>query len=260
MLKNLNQSSTLLIAVLTLILTLTFTAGLEATSLEEIKEEGEISFAMTGEYPPFNFVDGDGVDGFDVDVAREIADRLGVEPVFETTAWDGIIAGLRAEHYDTILGSMAITPGRRDTVNFTIPYYFSGAQLVTREDSDINQVEDIAGHTVGVVTGTTFEEDARELDADLNLYEGDNETIMELTNGRVEGVITDRVVAIEFMNEGFDIELTGDLLRQETMAVAVNEDADDLLVELNLILFEMHQDGTLQEISEEWFNEDITQM
>lgn len=239
-------------------LLLTFNLTAMGSTLEEIYETNEISFAMTGQYPPFNYMERDQVVGFDVDVAREIAERMNVEPEFVTTAWDGIIPGLRAEHYDTVLGSMAITPERRENVNFSIPYYYSGAQLVVREDSDIDSVEDIAGHTVGVVLGTTFEEDARELDAELNLYEGDNETMMELDSGRVDGVITDRVVAIEFINEGFDVKMVGDLLRRETMAVAVREKANDLLVELNLILFDMHQDGTLSQISEKWFDTDIT--
>ena len=253
------KNKSLVIILLISLLVLTSTTLTNASALETIRAEEEISFAMSGEYPPFNYYELNELAGFDVDVAKEIASRMDAEAEFVTTAWDGIIPGLTSGHYDTILGSMAITDQRLEAVNFTIPYYYSGAQIVVTEDSDIDGPTDIEGKTVGVVTGTTFEEDAQELGAEINSYEGDNETMMELRNGRVDAVITDRVVGLEFLNEGFDIEFAGELLRQETMAIALRKESDRLLVELNQILFEMHQDGTLTEISEEWFDADITQ-
>src|SRR5690554_5214571 len=91
-------------------------------------DDNTISFAGSGGYPPFNYMNDKGeVEGFDVDVAQEIADRLGMEMEYVTTAWDGIIEGLRARRYDGILGSMAITDEREERVDFSIPYYYSGA-------------------------------------------------------------------------------------------------------------------------------------
>lgn len=113
-------------------------------SLERVKKAGKISFAMSGGYRPFNyFTDEDILTGFDVDIGKEVAKRLGVsyEPV--TTDWSGIVEGLRSARYDGIFGSMAITEERSEVVDFTDPYYYSGAQLIVRSDSKINSPEDL---------------------------------------------------------------------------------------------------------------------
>lgn len=113
-------------------------------SLERVKQAGKITFAMSGGYPPFNyFNDKDELTGFDVDIGKEVAKRLGVtyEPV--TTDWNGILEGLRSGRYDGIFGSMAITEERLKAVEFTDPYYYSGAQLIVRKDSSIKGPEDL---------------------------------------------------------------------------------------------------------------------
>jgi ABC-type amino acid transport substrate-binding protein len=112
-------------------------------SFEKVKEKGEISFAMSGGYPPFNYYEGEELTGFDVEIGKEIANILGVEYKAVTTDWSGIIAGLKAERYDGIFGSMAITEERKEEVDFTDPYYYSGAQLIVTEDSEIESVKDL---------------------------------------------------------------------------------------------------------------------
>lgn len=223
-----------------------------------------ISFAGSGGYPPFNFISDDGdVIGFDVDIAAEIADRMGKELDYKTTAWDGIIEGLRAKRYDGILGSMGINPEREKIVDFSTPYYYSGPQLIVRKDSDISGPGDLDGDsTIALVTGTTFESDAQELGVQVKLYEDDNQTLLELLNGRVDGVLTDRIVglnAIAQLKQGDDLQLVGSVLRTEKMGVAFHADDDELREEVNAILADMRADGTMAEISGEWFNgEDIT--
>lgn len=227
------------------------------------KKEKTLSFAGSGGYPPFNFMnDNNEVIGFDVDVAQEIADRMGLELEYVTTAWDGIIEGLRAGRYNGILGSMAITPERQKVVDFSTPYYYSGAQLITLKSSNIKSPKDItSSHTIGLVTGTTFENDAKKLNAKIKLYEDDNQTLIELINGRVDAVITDRVVGLNAMKKikgGDKLTLAGSLLRTEDCAVVFQKD-DKLKDEVNKVLEEMRQDGTLTMISEKWFpGEDIT--
>ena len=138
--------------------------------------DGTVKFAGSGGYPPFNFMtDSNEVDGFDVDVAKEIASRLDLELEYVTTAWDGIIEGLRAGRYNGILGSMAITEERLKIVDFSDPYYYSGAQIVTSKNSNIKSISDISSDTViGVVTGTTFVDDVEGMGAQVRLYEDDN--------------------------------------------------------------------------------------
>lgn len=113
-------------------------------SLDRVKKAGKIKFAMSGGYPPFNyFNDKEELTGFDVDIGKEVAKRLGVsyEPI--TTDWSGILEGLRSKRYDGIFGSMAISKDRSEVVDFTDPYYYSGAQLIVRNDSKINSPDDL---------------------------------------------------------------------------------------------------------------------
>ncbi|MFZ7101381.1 MAG: ABC transporter substrate-binding protein [Peptococcaceae bacterium] len=230
-------------------------------SLVRVKNAGEISFAMSGGYPPFNFYnDKNELVGFDVDVSTEVAKRLGVEFKPVTTEWSGIIEGLRSGAYDGILGSMAVTEDRKKVVDFSVPYYYSGAQLVVKKGSNFSDPEDLQGKTIGVVTGTTFEKDAQELGAgEIKLYKDDNLTLMELNSGVVDAVITDRVVGVNAINaEKFDIELLGNPLRSEDIAVAIRQDDAALKEEVNQILQEMHEDGTLTDLSNKWLKADIT--
>lgn len=109
-------------------------------SLERVLEAGEIKFAMSGGYPPFNYYDQDELTGFDVEIGKAVAKNLGVRYVPVTTDWNGIVEGLRSGRYDGIFGSMAVTERRMEVIDFTNPYYYSGAQLIVREDSDIKDI------------------------------------------------------------------------------------------------------------------------
>lgn len=227
-------------------------------SLERVMKEGKLTVVGSGGYPPFNYIADDGsVIGFDVDTGKEIAERLGVELDYVTSDWDGLTEGLISGRYDGILGSMAITYDRQKVVNFTTPYYYSGAQLVVRKDSGITEPSDMDGKTIAVATGTNFVRDAEDLGAEPSLYQDDNATLMELVSGRVDGVITDRLVAINAMagiQGGDELELCGEILRLEEMAIAINKKDVTLLEKINEILEEMHEDGTMSAISEEWFD------
>lgn len=247
-----------------LIISLILLVGLSITaSADEGLPEESVSFAMSGAYPPFNYINVFGeLEGFDVDIAAEIASRLDLEPEYVTTAFDTIIGGLQAKRYDTILGSMAITPQRSEEVNFSDPYYISGAQLLVRSDSDIKDYTDLDDARIAVVVGTTFEEKARELPgvAEVVLYEGEEQTLQDLNIGRVDGVITDRLIGL-YMTEdlGFDFVLAGDLLYEEIIAVALHKDHTELLEAVNQALADMIADGTYEEISIKWFGQNILQ-
>ena len=229
-------------------------------SLERVKNAGQITLSMSGGYPPFNYYNATNqLVGFDIDVCNEVAKRLGVEFKPVPNEWSGIVEGLRAGVYDGILGSMAITEERKKVVDFSIPYYYSGAQVLVRKDSPYQSVDELQGKKIGLVTGTTFENDANNLKADIKLYKDDNQTLMELQNKNLDAVITDRVVGITAMNKSqFNVELLGKLLRSEEIAVAFRPEDDSLREEVNKILQAMHDDGTLSTLSEKWLKLDIT--
>ncbi|MCX7709486.1 MAG: transporter substrate-binding domain-containing protein [Clostridia bacterium] len=114
------------------------------SSLERVKKAGKIRFAMSGGYPPFNyFTANDALVGFDVEIGKGVAKRLGVQYEPVTTDWSGILEGLRSGRYDGIFGSMAVTTKRLEVVDFTDPYYYSGAQLIVREDSKVKSPDDL---------------------------------------------------------------------------------------------------------------------
>ncbi|MDW7657674.1 MAG: transporter substrate-binding domain-containing protein [Bacillota bacterium] len=230
--------------------------AVEVDSLQRVLDAGKLTVVGSGGYRPFNYINEDGsVVGFDVDTGEEIAKRLGVELDYVTSDWDGLTEGLRAGRYDAILGSMAITYDRLKIINFSIPYYYSGAQLIVHQDSDITDPADMEGKSIAAATGSNFVRDAEDLGAEPALYQDDNATLMELIAGRVDGVITDRLVALETMSKisgGDELMLCGDLLRLEEMGIAFNKNDVTLMERIDEILAEMHADGTMKEISEKW--------
>jgi polar amino acid transport system substrate-binding protein len=220
-------------------------------SLNRIRNAGQIRFAMEGTYPPFSFfTDKNELVGFDVDVAREVASRLGVKVKIVTTEWRSIIQGLQSGVYDGILGSMAVTEERMKYVAFSVPYYYSGAQLMVQSNALFKSPTDLKDQTIGVVGGTTYENDAKLLGTTrLRLYKDDNEAIYDLHKGALDGVITDKVVGCYFMSSGqFDIKRLGTVLRSEKVAVAFRKEDRALLKRVNEILETMHKDGTLNDL------------
>lgn len=251
---------TLLIAM-TMFLCAAMAAPVNAEGLAEIKSEGEMTFALTGQYPPFNFVDENNqVSGFDVEIGKEIAKRIGVKGIPVTTAWDGIIAGLLAKKYDLICGSMAITPQRLETIDFSDPYYRSGAQIFSHNSSKITSVKDLEGKKVGVTLGTTYEEWVRKNIAGANIrtYKGVPDMVLEAANGRISAFVTDKIVgALAIKEKGAPLKLVGDLLYEEKMGIALNHGNAQLKIAINQALNAMKADGTYHDISMKWLGIDV---
>lgn len=229
--------------------------------LTDIKKNGVIDIGIEGAYPPFNYFDGSNkLVGFDVDIANEITKRMGVKPNYVPTPWDTIIGGLITKKYDIIISSMAITEERKQKVDFTDPYYHTGAQLFVNEDnSDIKDPEkDIKGKKIGVAIGTTFEKKATELGATIVNYKSDLLTFQDLSNKRVEGVLTDKAVGSRLIKEkGYGFKAVGGMLIQDAAGITLNKHEEALKAEINKHLKKMMEDGTYEAISKKWFGEDI---
>jgi len=231
-----------------------------ADELASIKRTGEISFAMTGQYPPFNFIDeSNHLTGFDVEICRALANELGLRPTPVTTAWDGIIAGLLAGKYDLICGSMAITEKRLQAIDFTAPYYRSGAQLFVGRGAPIDSPDRLQGKTVGVTLGTTYEEWVRANlpDIEVRTYKGVPEMILEVINGRIDGFVTDRIVgAIAIDEKQAPIKAAGPLLYEERMGIALRQGNPQLKQALDAALAKLKASDTYQKISLRWLKID----
>ncbi|MBI4774271.1 MAG: transporter substrate-binding domain-containing protein [Deltaproteobacteria bacterium] len=225
--------------------------GGDPDSLERVRKAGEISFAMGAGFPPFSFYnDKNELVGFDVDVSLEVAKRLGVKLKPVTVKWSGIIDGLLAEQYDGILGSMAITEEREKLVDFSLPYYYSKSRLVVRNDASYQSLADVEGKIIGVVEGTTYVEDARTLKAgEVRLFGDEQQSLLALQVGEVDGVITDMVVAGNpRVRDLYQVRPVGPALHSEAIAVAFRKQDGSLRKKVNDILKDMMDDGALDEL------------
>ncbi len=249
------------VLALSLLTAFLFTGAAYADDLQVVKEKGKITMAMSGQYPPFNFVDDKNqLTGFDVEIGTEIAKRIAVTGVPLTTAWDGIIAGLLANKYELICGSMAITDERLKSIDFSDPYYRSGAQLFVKKDSPFRSVTDLKGKKIGVTLGTTYEQWVRDniADADIRTYKGVPDMILEVSTGRIDGFISDKIVgALAIKDKGVPISLAGDLLFEEKMGIAMRKGNLELKSAIDGALASMKEDGTYHDISMKWLGLDV---
>ncbi|MDB1087131.1 transporter substrate-binding domain-containing protein [Streptomyces sp. ACA25] len=225
-------------------------------------EDGKLTFAMSGQYRPFNYFDESGeIAGFDVDLGAEIAERLGLEPNPVTGPFNSLVAGLKSERYDLIIGSMSPTEERKKEVDFTDEYYVAGAQLFVSDDSSVTSVDELENASVGVVLGTTFEEFADEQAgiSDVTTYTSDNEALRDLANGRTDAAITTNLLGLYQIKEtGLTIKPVGEVLFPDPAAIASQQKNTALTAEVNEILAALRSDGTYTELSEKWFGVDIS--
>lgn len=215
---------------------------------------------LTGVYPPFNYIDPSGeLAGFDVEIAEALCAAIGRRCVFDVLQWDGILSALLAKRIDVVIGSMAITPEREAQVPFTIPYYESGAQLFVRPGA---VGVETPGFRIGVTLGTTYGEVARERfpAAAIRTYRGDTAALQDLQAGRLDGLITDRLVGFH-MNERYGAGLIpeGPPLYEETMAIPVHPEAEELLEALNGALAELRGSERYEAIYARYFGEGTSQ-
>ncbi|MEY8117263.1 transporter substrate-binding domain-containing protein [Falsihalocynthiibacter sp. BN13B15] len=231
-----------------------------ADELADIQERGTLKIAMSGQYPPFNFVNEQNeVVGFDPAIGTEIAKRMGLEVEIITTAWDGIIGGLLASKYDAVVGSMSITEERDKVIDFVGPYYSTKRAIFTKSGSDITSVADLDDAKVGVTLGETHEQWARDQGYNINTYKGLPELLLELDNGRVDAIVNDSIPVMLAMKAGqYDLATIDDPDAEPIGAgIAIREGNPDLAAAMQKALDEMMADGTYLAIAEEWVGGDI---
>jgi polar amino acid transport system substrate-binding protein len=234
-----------------------------ADELEKIKQAGEMKIAMSGAYPPFNFInEKNEVVGFDAAIGREIVRRLGLKPVIVTTAWDGILAGLLAEKYDTICGSMTITAKRQEVVDFVGPYYRSGRGIFIRNDDTMATLADLEGKNIGVTLGETHEKWARTQKGwKIHTYKGLPELFLELENKRIDAIVIDSIPGLLAIKKTGKPIKKMDLPQIEggdvNIGIAIRKNNPELKAAMQKALDDMMADGTYTKISNEWIGSDI---
>ncbi len=229
--------------------------GAEAGSLTI--NEGQLIMATNAYFPPYEYYDGEEIVGIDAEIAAAVAERLGLELVIEDIEFDSIIAGVQTGKYDIGLAGMTVTEDRLESVNFSTPYATGIQSIIVAEGSPITSIDDLleGDYIVGVQSGTTGDiymssspEDGGVGEDRVDRYSKGNDAVLALMQGKVDAVVIDNEPAKAFVeaNEGLVILETPYTVEDYAMAIAKDNTA--LLEQVNAILAELEEDGTLQEI------------
>ncbi|MGP5326864.1 amino acid ABC transporter substrate-binding protein [Vreelandella titanicae] len=242
-------------------LSLSVASGLFAASAQA----DTLRVGMSGGYFPFTFVEQDELKGFEVDVMNAVGEITGDDIEFVTASFSGLAGMLESGRIDTIANQITITPEREAKYAFTEPYVYDGAQVVVRAGNDtIEGVEDLSGKSVAVNLGSNYEQLLREQpnadEIDIRTYESNIEQDVAL--GRVEAFVMDRVSATQVIKEkDLPLELAGQPFSTIENALPFRDDeaGREQRDRVAAALSELRDNGELREISEKWFDTDITQ-
>lgn len=230
--------------------------------LETIKSNGKIRIGTEGTYAPFTFHDKDGkLTGFDVDIANEIAARLGVKAEFVETKWDGMFAGLDAKRFDAVINEVSIRPDREAKYDFSTPYIVSRAVLVVRNDNtDITKFEDLKGKKSAQSLTSNLADIAKKYGAQIVTSDSFNQSVDLLTSKRVDATINDSLSYLDLKKQKPDapIKTVADYNNAEQSAVLFNKGNKELVDAVNKALADMKADGTYLKISNKWFGTDVS--
>ena len=239
----------------------------EETTAEEAKttDGGTLIVGFDQDFPPMGFVGDDGeYTGFDLELAQEVAKRLGLEYKAQPIAWDSKDMELESGNIDCIWNGFTMT-GREDDYTWTEPYMANQQVFVVANDSDINSQADLAGKIVEVQADSSAEaalKEAPELTATFKelLTTADyNTAFMDLEQGAVDAIAMDVSVAgYQIQQRNADFKILDDSLSEEEYGVGFKKGNTELRDKVQSTLEEMAEDGTLQEVSEKWFSKDVT--
>ena len=235
----------------------------EETTYDKIIKDGYITFATEGTYAPYSYHDDDNnLVGFDVEIARAIADELGVEAKFVETQWDGIIAGLDAEKYDAISNQVSITDERKEKYLFSEPYtYVYGAVIVAEDNEDIKSFEDLNGKDVALTVTSNWADVARNYGGEIVSTNGFSESIQLVLQDRADATVNDNVTFLDFKANQPDAKAKIAAISDEATesAILIRKGDEKLQAAIDGALKNLKEEGKLSEISVKYFGEDITE-
>jgi L-cystine transport system substrate-binding protein len=229
--------------------------------LEKVKDDGKILIGTEGTYPPFTFHDSNGkLTGFDVEIANEVAKRLGVKAEYKETQWDAMFAGLDAKRFDMIANEVGIRPDRQEKYDFSNPYITSAAVLIAHKDNTkVKTFEDIKGLNSAQSMTSNYADIARKYEAKIVGVEGFNQAIELISSKRVDVTINDKISFLDFKKQKPDapIKLVATSEDASQSGLMFRKDNNTLVDAVNKALTDMIDDGTYKKISEKWFGEDV---
>ena len=235
-----------------------------ADQLAAIQANGKLVVALEGAWQPWSYHDeSDTLVGYDVEVSRAIAEKLGVEPEYVESDWDSLFAGLDAGRFDIVCNGVEVTDERAKTYNFTTPYgYIHTALAVRKDNEDIKSFEDLKGKTTANSLASTYMELAESYGATVQGIDTLEETIQLLTAGRIDATLNADVSFYDYLNVHPDADFKLVAQTEDASHVAIpvrkGDDSASLLEAINTAIDELRADGTLKALGEKYFGQDIS--
>lgn len=246
--------------------------------LDKVMSEKKLVMSSDPTYPPQSFLnDNNEMDGFDVDVGKEIAKRMGAELEIVTPAWEVITAGGWAGRWDMSVGSMTPTAERAKVLDFPAIYYYTPASFAVHTESKMMSVDELNGKVIGSCGGCTYDAylkkdlviDAENVPAfeykvtpgEIKVYETDTNAFDELRLGegvRVDAVFSALPTIQEAIKNGYPMKVIGDPAFYEPLSVATDKGDPEFDAKIAEVVKAMHDDGTLTKLSEKWYGVDLT--
>jgi arginine/lysine/histidine transporter system substrate-binding protein len=256
------------IVIVVALVSTSFLGCLGSTSggtVDQIKARGTLIIGTEATFPPFESYNSTAnkIEGFDIDIAQKIADRLGVRLEIRNLEFAVLIGSVKTKQIDMAIAGMSITPERSLAVAFSNPYYTADQAIIVRNGTtDIQNAADLAGKKIAVNLGTTGDAWVTDnlvnmglvSDADVHRFGFAGSTILELTSGRVDAVVIDRPVADAFAAHTPGIRVVFTIVTNESYGIAMNTDATDLVALVNQVLADMVSSGEMQQLVAKWFN------
>ena len=226
------------------------------TTYDKIKSSKLMVAGNSGSYPPFEMMDGDKLIGFDVDLAEELARRMGVKVKFEVIDFKGLIASLTSKRVDVLISALTWTPERAERISFSSPYYNAGLGALYKDKTPIALPKDLSGKTVGVQLGSSGDlfvrEKAGTIVKEIKTYDDIMLAVKDLENGRVDAVVNPIPVLRHNAKAASGIRIT-EVWDNRVVGINTRKEDVDLLNEINKHVNAMKSDGFLERIDKKWF-------
>lgn len=231
-------------------------------NLDEVKSAGVLKIGTEGTYAPFTFHDTSGaLVGFDVEIGKAIAEKLGVTAEFLEGKWDGLIAGLDAKRYDVVINQVGITEERKKKYDFSDPYIASKAVLIVKADNDgIKSFADLSGKTAAQSLSSNFGKLAQASGAELVGTDGFDQSIQLVLTGRADATINDSLSFLDFKKHKPDapVKIAAEQADADFSGVILRKGETELQDAINKALSDIKADGTYEAISQKYFGADVS--
>ncbi|WP_308020682.1 amino acid ABC transporter substrate-binding protein [Neisseria bergeri] len=239
-------------------------SAVSGSLIERINNKGTVIVGTEGTYAPFTYHDKDGkLTGYDVEVTRAVAEKLGVKVEFKETQWDSMMAGLKAGRFDVVANQVGLTsPERQATFDKSEPYSWSGAVLVARNDSNIKSIADIKGVKTAQSLTSNYGEKAKAAGADLVAVDGLAQSLTLIEQKRADATLNDELAVLDYLkknpNAGVKIVWSAPADEKVGSGLIVNKGNDEAVAKFSTAINELKADGTLKKLGEQFFGKDIS--